>query len=62
MLDEGDSIDAMSEALSVVLSADTQLFNDFINKSRRPIPPSTLALLRDMLQGGHVRFAEVKQR
>lgn len=62
MLHEGGNSDAMSEALSVALSADTQLFNSFVNEVRRPIPSSTLTLLRDMLQRGHVRFEEVKQR
>ncbi|ROW16636.1 hypothetical protein VPNG_01721 [Cytospora leucostoma] len=53
--------DALSDTLHVALSADAQLFNDFIKVVREPVPSQTLTLLRKMLQMGHVKFDEVKQ-
>lgn len=62
ILKQGVSRDALWDTLHVALSADTQLFNDFIKEVRGPVPSQTLTLLRKLLQMGHVKFDEVKQR
>lgn len=62
MLHRGGDAGAMLETLHVALSADAQLFNSFLNESRRPIPPNALTLLREMLQTGYIKLEEVKQR
>lgn len=62
MLDRRGDKNAILESLPVALSADAQLFNRFIEKVHEPVPSKTLGVLRKLLQTGHVRFEEVKQR